>query len=347
MENVTVIVPVYNAEAYLDRCIESIVNQTYQGLEILLLDDGSTDKSLEICKGWEKKDRRIQVISKCNEGLGPTRNRGLAMASNDMVVFVDADDWMERAYIESLARKMLSEESDICLCDLYYWNSRTGERTLSQIRFDGETADFRDDASVMNKIRTFAWGKLWKKELFDDGCLFPGWTFEDIPVVPLLAYKARKISYVREGLYNYWRDQPQSLSMQGNHIPDIQKSLHLLKKRGDAMGLPPGAQMEIKKIMLGQVRFAYKRWFVNEAYRGALRELTESLAGYYPCFENYEDIIFKKSDNEMINEGIRRVVFSDSQISDKAGITLEYPDRLLRDEEIDRWEIAEYIMEQM
>lgn len=344
MKNVTVIVPIYNAARTLNRCIQAITDQTYGDLEILLIDDGSEDESLDICKAWEKRDMRITVIHKENEGLGWTRNLGIAISTCEYIVFADADDWMELRFIEFLMKKMKSSGADICLCDIVYWNSETNTKTISNIRFNRDVVVPQDDVSIMNKVRTFAWGKLWRKDLFSDGFLFPKWTFEDLPVVPLLAYKASKIAYVHRPLYNYWRNQSDSLSMQGSHILDIQKSLHLLKNRGEAMKMTGLAQLEIKKIMLGQARFAYKRWHDNLEYRDDLNKMTDSLAVYYDCFKDYGNTTFRKSRNEKINDGIRCVVFSENQILEQGKIDIDVPSRVQNG---GKWEIAEYIMERL
>lgn len=111
---VSVVVPIYNVEKYLDRCINSIVNQTYKNIQILLVDDGSIDKSLEICQKWERKDKRIEVIHKENSGLGMTRNVGLKKASGKYVCFVDSDDYINLSTIEKLVTKISEHQADVC-----------------------------------------------------------------------------------------------------------------------------------------------------------------------------------------------------------------------------------------
>lgn len=100
MDKVSIVVPIYNAEKYLDECIESIVNQTYKNLEIILIDDGSKDKSPQMCDEWAKKDNRIKVIHKSNEGAGASRNRGIAVATGKFIYFVDSDDYIAPTLVE-------------------------------------------------------------------------------------------------------------------------------------------------------------------------------------------------------------------------------------------------------
>lgn len=107
---VTIVLPIYNVEKYLNRCINSIVNQTYKNLEIILVDDGSPDKCPEMCDEWEKKDTRIKVIHKQNEGLGMARNTGIENATGDYICFFDSDDYLELTAIEKLYK--LAEKTD-------------------------------------------------------------------------------------------------------------------------------------------------------------------------------------------------------------------------------------------
>ena len=111
---VSVVVPIYNVEKYLDRCVESIVNQTYPNLQIILVDDGSSDRCPEICDKWREKDNRIEVIHKKNSGLGMTRNAGLKRAVGKFVCFVDSDDYIHLTAIEKLLIKATKYESDVC-----------------------------------------------------------------------------------------------------------------------------------------------------------------------------------------------------------------------------------------
>ena len=110
---ISIVLPVYNVEKYLDQCIESIVNQEYKDLEIIIIDDGSTDNSMKICKKWAELDDRILFFHKENEGLGLTRNFGLKHVSGDYVIFVDSDDWFDSDYIKNLAAITKKEDCDV------------------------------------------------------------------------------------------------------------------------------------------------------------------------------------------------------------------------------------------
>ena len=116
MDLISVIVPVYRTEAYLDRCIESIVDQTYTNLEIILVDDGSPDRCPQMCDEWARRDTRIRVIHKKNGGLSDARNAGMAAATGEYIGFVDSDDWIKPDMFRLLYEKMEQMQSDIAAC---------------------------------------------------------------------------------------------------------------------------------------------------------------------------------------------------------------------------------------
>lgn len=125
---ISVIVPVYNVEKYLDRCVESIVNQTYKNLEIILVDDESPDNSPRMCDEWAKKDSRIKVIHKKNGGVSSARNAALDIAAGDYIAFVDSDDWIEQDMYKKLVDYAVNYDADIVKC-LFYKNESNGFQT--------------------------------------------------------------------------------------------------------------------------------------------------------------------------------------------------------------------------
>ena len=114
---ISIIVPVYNVESYLERCINSILNQTFKNFELILVDDGSTDKSGEICDSFAGYDKRIRVIHKKNGGLSSARNVGLDVSIGKYIGFVDSDDWIDEFMYEKLYRNMIKTKSDIVICN--------------------------------------------------------------------------------------------------------------------------------------------------------------------------------------------------------------------------------------
>ena len=132
-ELISIIVPVYRVEPYLDRCVQSIVDQTYQNLEIILVDDGSPDNCPAMCDAWAAKDSRVKVIHKENGGLSDARNAGLAAAAGEYIGFVDSDDWISPDMYRLLYENMAEHGSDVSACGVeMVWEDRTPPRLLTK-----------------------------------------------------------------------------------------------------------------------------------------------------------------------------------------------------------------------
>ena len=142
METISVILPIYNVEKYLEKCIESLLAQTYEALEIILVNDGSKDRSLEICKAYVAKDSRIKVIDKPNEGVALTRNKGLEAATGDYVAFVDPDDWVEPEMYASLMSQIKKWECPVCLCNFFKDTKRRSQAKCFE--FEDEVLEGED-----------------------------------------------------------------------------------------------------------------------------------------------------------------------------------------------------------
>lgn len=167
---ISVIVPVYNVEQYLDKCIESLVHQTYKDIEIILVDDGSTDRSLEICHRWCQKDERIKVVHKENEGVSSARNIGLNIMKGQYVFFIDADDWIETDCLQDMIDCM-SDSVDIVNCDFQVteepgcqYNQFSYPQRYGLLLKEDCIADYYH----LKLYTQTVWGKLFKKELWDE-----------------------------------------------------------------------------------------------------------------------------------------------------------------------------------
>lgn len=179
---ISVIVPVYNVEKYLDRCVRSIVNQSYSKLEIILVDDGSPDECPKICDEWKKKDKRIRVIHKINGGLSDARNAGLAVATGEYIAFVDSDDWVDLKLYQTLLDALERTDSDIACCKVAkVWDesyidnleSTSGELEL----YDTECA--LTELIMDQKIQQIVWNKLYKRKLLSEILFAKGKCHED------------------------------------------------------------------------------------------------------------------------------------------------------------------------
>ena len=165
---ISVIIPVFNVEEYLKKCIESVISQTYPELEIILVDDGSTDKSGQICDEYAKKEHRIKVIHKENEGQGVARNYALDLGKGDYIAFVDSDDYIEPDMFEVMLNAISSGDYDIAICGVKFRSYATG-RIRSVSRTDkvlSGDADLLIERYLTGKCFSVMWNKLYKAELF-------------------------------------------------------------------------------------------------------------------------------------------------------------------------------------
>ncbi len=217
---ISIIVPVYQVEKYLDKCIISIINQSYKNLEIILVDDGSTDSSPAICNQYQKKDTRIKVIHKENGGLSQARNVGLEIAQGDYIGFVDSDDWIESNMYEVLMSSLLETGADIAVCN--YQMDASGSKALKKIYniekkvYSPEEA-LRKIITADGYIRTVVWNKLYKRSVWGDIKFPEGRIYEDTLWTAKVVGNSKSISYINYSLYHYLF-RPDSLSNNENQI---------------------------------------------------------------------------------------------------------------------------------
>ena len=211
-EKITVIVPVYNVENYLEKCLDSLINQTYKNLEIIVINDGSTDNSGEICQEYAQKDNRIVYIEKENGGLSDARNVGLDKMTGSYVTFIDSDDWVELDYVEILYKKIIEYQADISVGNYYSYNEDE-ETYYFHIYGDSYYEKVYDNISIFENLyesqemKSFAlisaWGKLYKAKLFDYLRFDKGKLGEDGYFNQKMYLSVNKVVYLNKGLYAY------------------------------------------------------------------------------------------------------------------------------------------------
>ena len=205
---ISVIVPVYKVEKYLSKCVDSIINQTYENLEIILVNDGSPDKSPKICDEYALKDKRIKVIHKENGGLSDARNFGLNAMSGEWVSFVDSDDFVSKFYIENLFHLIKENNADIAITEFLYINdSQILPLNDSQI-LDEEFFVYEKDECMPNifyaKIYDIgATRKLFRSSFFDNIRFPKGRISEDLGTIPYVFEKASKVAFCKKQDYYY------------------------------------------------------------------------------------------------------------------------------------------------
>lgn len=206
MPQISVIVPVYQAEKYIGLCIESVLAQTFSDFELILVDDGSTDSSGKICDQYADRDRRIRVIHTRNKGAAAARNKGLAVAVGMYIIFVDSDDYIRQDMLLKLYETIVGSSYDLVVCD--FMNIYENQEKNFQVGLSEETVTGMDVLSHLKNrknygIWTVVWNKIYPKKLLE-GMRFPeGRYFEDEFFSDQLYLKCRQIHVIPDALYNY------------------------------------------------------------------------------------------------------------------------------------------------
>ena len=312
---ISVIIPVYNTEKYLPRCIESVLAQTYRNLDIIIVDDGSPDNSGKICDEYAEKDSRVRVFHKENGGLSSARNFGLEKAcekNSEYIGFVDSDDWIEPEMYEQLLKALQEAGADIAICG--YVRDADGKpnykiyRPAANTVYDCQNAI---KANLEKKINNTVWNKLYKTTLFD-GIEFPkGKTFEDIATFCKVLYKAEKTVTLAEPFY-HWEINPDSIT-HGHTMNYLIDYWNAYKSRYDFFS--EFKEKEIRRLALMDCargisrvwKWAYSNPKVERAgFSKELHEITKFAKDKYPLF-GFSDwpfglkisILFAHSDSEL------------------------------------------------
>lgn len=201
---ISVIIPVYDVEAYLKECIQSVIDQTYENLEIILVDDGSTDASGNICDDYAKKDKRIKVIHKLNGGLSDARNVGLDMCKGDYISFIDSDDIVNTHYIEYLYTNIVKNKSDIASTNLYSFKNFANVKVDD--KYNSATyATIETVKKMLNvvEISSCACAKLYKRELFEEIRFPVGRLYEDYLTIYRILAMTQTVTLLDNKMYYY------------------------------------------------------------------------------------------------------------------------------------------------
>lgn len=197
-KKISVIVPVYNTEKYLDKCLDSLLNQTYNNLEIIVVEDGSTDNSKEVLKKYADNKKIKIIYNKKNSGLSYSRNVGLENATGDYIGYIDSDDYVDLDYYEKLMHAIIDNKADIAICDMKVVDEETNTETVSRCCNSDEFTVYN---VVDNGLAASACNKLFKKELISKYKFAEGKVNEDIAVVIPTLVNAKKISYANTYYY--------------------------------------------------------------------------------------------------------------------------------------------------
>lgn len=218
MAKISVIVPVYKVEEYIDTCVNSIINQTFDDLEIILVDDGSPDRCGEICDQYAEKDSRIKVIHKANGGLSDARNVGFEASSGEYISFIDSDDYIQPTMLQKLYEACLNHDLKMAGCDFFYIFDNSddvisGSSGLTEVISAEEF--FLRVIDTQKFLEMTAWNKLYHRSLFESGVRYPkGKLFEDQGTTYRFVFQNEKIAHISEPLYAYRKQRAGAITSQ-------------------------------------------------------------------------------------------------------------------------------------
>ena len=241
MIKVSVIMPVYNVGKYLNECIDSVINQTLKDIEIICIDDGSRDNSLNILNSYKEKDNRIHIIQQQNQYAGIARNNGLKMATGKYIIFLDSDDWFDRNMLESMYNQAEKDNSDIVICGWKNFNNLTKNITNEfEIQDDLINISPFSPEEIADKLFIFnkpnPWTKLYRRDFFIEKelCFEDVKCYNDMTCVYTSYLLANKISVMKDCFVYYRNNQKSNLTSQWDHnfeclIKEITKIEKILK----------------------------------------------------------------------------------------------------------------------
>ncbi len=238
---ISLIIPVYNVQEYIEKALQSVANQTFKDFEVIIVNDGSKDQSVEIAKKFINKYDNFKLINQENQGLSAARNTGLREAKGEYIAFIDSDDFIESNFLEELYNLAVDNDADISYCNykIYYpkmnWSLYMPFASRSKV-YSKQKALKTLILDVT--LHYYAWNKLYKRTLFTDNNIeFPDMFFEDIATTPRLLYFANKCAVSSKGLYHYTRRKGSILStMNVKKVNDYTTSLGIIRNFIDKQG---------------------------------------------------------------------------------------------------------------
>ena len=264
---VSVIVPVYNVEEYIDKCLDSLVHQTLKDMEIIVVNDGSPDNSEKIIKKYEKKYKNVKYVVKENGGLSDARNFGIKYATGDYIGFVDSDDYVATDMFEKLYNKIIEDKSDVCVCEFIY----------------------------VLISPPMAWTRLYKKELFKYLQFKKGIYYEDLEMNPKVVKYTKKISFVNEGLY-YYIVRSGSIMRQKTFNEKLMHIFDILENNKKLLYKDYPDEIEYMYID-HLLRTASLRFMDYDNYKDNINKIVDIFKEDFPNWEN--NIYLRKSSKKM------------------------------------------------
>jgi len=307
MPKVSVIVPVYNTQQYLDKCLTSLVDQTLDDIEIIVVNDGSPDDSEIIIKKYCKKYKNIKYYKKENGGLSSARNFGVEKATGVYIGFVDSDDYVELDMYEKLYNKAIATASDVVCCQpKYLYEDKNIIHHYKDLNIFSKS--IVDSPLILNQVKSYACNKIYKKELWKNFS-FPNQYFEDSAIIYNLLLDANKIEVIDEGLYCYRRNVEGAITKKKDQaIYDIFKSCDSILNCYKEYETNEELMTEVKNIIIGHI--------------------TIRLGTYINAFEFIKGFKYIKFSREYLNKNIpdwkNKIYYSNNSIDSIRSLRYRY-----------------------
>lgn len=316
-KKISVIVAVYNTEKYIEKCLRSLLNQTYQNLEIIVVDDGSTDNSKEVLKKYSHNDKIKLIYNKKNSGLSYSRNVGLENAMGDYIGYIDSDDYVDLDYYEKLMQAIIENKADIAICDMKIVDEETNTEVISKCC---NSDKFNVYNVVNNGLAASACNKLFKKELISKYKFAGGKVNEDIAVVIPTIVEAKKISYANT--YYYYVQRGGSIQNSGfsdkrfDIFYGVKTTLERIKVNKDYESLKDAIVFNQLVVLLLYVIPKEKKFFsrykVLKKYFSLINEYDVKNNKLYQKFLNQESRINKIYYSNLVNLNVKRLFILDN-----------------------------------
>ena len=238
---ISIIVPVYNVEAYLAKCVDSILAQTYTNLEIILVNDGSSDGCGRICDEYAKQDKRIMVIHKQNGGLSDARNVAIDVATGEFITFIDSDDYVTDDYIMTLYSLIEKYECKVSIALYNTFVEGSKPKVVNRVYREDCQTNIKaiEEMFYQEKYDTASWAKLYHSSLFATGIRYPkGIVYEDLATTYLLIFQSDKVAFCNRRIYNYLlrRDSIEGSSFSSKKMDSALKVCELMESHLDILG---------------------------------------------------------------------------------------------------------------
>ncbi len=288
---VSIVVPVYNVEHFLEHCINTILNQTYDNFEMILVDDGSTDSSGDICETWAKKDERISVIHQANGGLSAARNSGIDVSKGEYICFIDSDDFITPNYIKDFVNALESSNADFAICDIVSSKLASTEKIIDKnIVFMPEDCKewLSNPISREYVLMVVAWNKMFRSTFWKDKHFEVGYIHEDEFMINEIIYSMSKAVFVPAENYIY-RINEESITGKGN--AGNVKHLHVI----DAYEKRIQKALENKDNIFAQTTLKWAMLKLAKFYKEGSDEMKKaSQSKYQKLLSGYENILSEK-----------------------------------------------------